>query len=140
MGVAELFWPMIAVITTASLSFIAVIMWLGYRVAERQEYYRNETVRKIAESGSSTAALEDLRETDRIGRQRLRGGLRLAGLITVAVGIGLMVFLRAIVTDHGVYLVALIPLLVGVVLFGYAQLMMPAEASHDSKSQREHIR
>jgi hypothetical protein len=127
MGAAELFWPMIAVITTASLSFVAVILWIGSRVKEREDYYRNETVKKIAESGASTAAIEYLRETDRIALQRLRGGLRLGGLITAAVGIGLMVFLRALIQGNPTYLVGLIPLLVGVVLFGYAQFMWSAK-------------
>src|SRR4030095_7426818 len=102
------------------------ILWIGSRVKEREDYYRNETVKKIAESGASTAAIEYLRETDRIALQRLRGWLRLGGLITAAVGIGLMVFLRALIQGNPTYLVGLIPLLVGVVLFGYAQFMWSA--------------
>lgn len=127
MGAAELFWPVIAVMTTASLSFVAVIIWIAGRTMERELYYRNETIKKIAESGTSTAALDYLREADRIALQRLRGGLRLGGLISVATAIGLMVFLRTIIKGEGIYLVGLIPLLVGVVIFGYAQLMMPAK-------------
>jgi hypothetical protein len=123
----DVFWPMIALITTASLAFVAVILWIGSRVKEREEYYRTETVKKIAESGASAAAIEYLRETDRIALQRLRGGLRLGGLITAAVGIGLMVFLRALIHRNPTYLVGLIPLLVGVVLFGYSQFMWSAK-------------
>jgi hypothetical protein len=115
---------MIALITTASLSFVAVIVWLGSRLKEREDYYRSETIKKIAESGSSTAALDYLRETDRIALQRIRGGLRLGGLVSAAIGIGLMVYLRGIVLGSGTYLVGLIPLLVGIVLFVYAQFMM----------------
>jgi hypothetical protein len=136
MGAAELFWPMIAVISTASFSFVAVIIWLAFRAKEREEYYRHETTKKIVESGTSTAALDYLRETDRIMLQRLRGGIRLGGLVTVAVGIGLMVSLRAIVEGSGIYLVALIPLLVGVVLFTYAQFMMPGDGDPGSSRGR----
>jgi hypothetical protein len=118
---------MIALITIASLSFVAVILWLGYRIKEREDYYRNDAIKKVAESGTSTAAIEYLREADRIALQRLRGGLKLGGLVTAAVGIGLMVSLRAIIQGSGTYLVGLIPLLVGVVLFGYAQFMMSAK-------------
>jgi len=125
MGPAELFWPMMVVITTASLSFVAVIVWIALRTRERELHYRNETIKKIAESGTSTAAIDYVRETDRLAAQHRRGGLRLGGLISIAVAIGLMVFLRAIAGS--VYLVGLIPLLVGVVLFSYAQLMMPAK-------------
>ena len=117
---------MVTVITTASLSLVAVILWLAFRTREREEYYRSETLKKIAESGTSTAALDYLRETDRITVRRTRGGLRLGGLVTMSVGIGLMIFLRAITAETGVYLIGLIPLLVGVSLFGYA-LMMPKE-------------
>jgi hypothetical protein len=122
----SMFWPMIALITIASLSFVAVVTWIGNRTKEREEYYRQETLKKIAESGTSEAALEYLRETDRIAQQHLRGGLQLGGLITGSAGIGLMVFLRAIEPNEGIYWVGLIPLLVGVVLFGYA-LTMPAK-------------
>src|SRR5687767_11785452 len=132
MGAAELFWPMIALIIIASLSFVAVIMWLGFRMKEREDYYRTETVKKIAEHGTSTAALDYLRESDRIARQRLQGGLRLGGIVTVAVGIGLMVSLQAIIEGTSIYLVAIIPLLVGAALFFYAQFMMPDEASSRS--------
>jgi hypothetical protein len=126
MDASQLFWPMIALMTIASLSLVAVIAWLASRVKEREDYYRNETVKKIAESGTSTAAIEYLRESDRIALQRLRGGLRLGGLVTTAIGIGLMVFLRATSPESGTYLVGLIPLLVGLTLFGYAQFMMAA--------------
>ena len=124
----DLFWPMIALMTIASLSFVAVIVWLVSRVKEREDYYRNETVKKISESGTSTAVIEYLRESDRIALQRLRGGIRLGGLVTAVIGIGLMVFLRAIGHENsGTYLVGLIPLLVGVTLFGYAQFMWLAK-------------
>ena len=57
-----------------------------------------------------------------------RGGQRLGGLITLAVGIGLMVFLKAVATDEpGVYLVGLIPLLIGVALLAYSYVLAPKE-------------
>ena len=123
----DLFWPMITLMTIASLSFVAVIVWLASRMKEREDYYRSETVKKIAESGTSTAAIEYMRESDRIALLRLRGGIRLGGLVTAVIGIGLMVFLRAISPESGTYLVGLIPLLVGVTLFSYAQFLWLAK-------------
>lgn len=124
------FWLMCALVTVAALSFVAVVVWIDARKDERKQFYRHETVRKIAESGSSTAAVEYLRETDRLALRRRRSELKLGGLITGAAGLGLMVFLGALLSGsynfalRDVYLVGLIPLLIGVVLFGYAQWAM----------------
>src|SRR5688572_24800649 len=109
MNAAQLFILMEIVVATASLSLVAVIVWVGARTKEREAYYRSETLKKIAESGTSTAALEYLRETDRINARRIRGGLRLGGLVTMSVGIGLMVLLRALMPGNAVYIVGLIP-------------------------------
>ena len=124
---AQMFFVMIIIVVTASLSLVAVIMWLAARMKEREDYYRSETLKKIAESPSSTTALDYLREADRITARRTRGGLRLGGLIAMSIGIGLMVFLRTLTPESGVYTVGVIPLLVGVSLFGYSQFMMPRD-------------
>ena len=124
---AQMFFLMIIIVVTASLSLVAVIVWLGARIKEREDYYRSETLKKIAESGSSTTALEYLREADRITARRTRGGLRLGGLIAMSIGIGLMVFLRTLNPGSGVYMVGILPLLVGVSLFGFSQFMMPGD-------------
>jgi hypothetical protein len=51
--------------------------------------------------------------------------IRLGSLITGAVGIALMVFLRGVAHEEPVYLVGLIPLVIGVALFVYAQFLVP---------------
>jgi Flp pilus assembly protein TadB len=120
------FWFMVAVVVTAGLSFVSLVVWLGQRDKERkaqEAHYRNETVRKIAESGESAAALEYLREIDRAQAQRTRNGLRLGGLITIAAGVGLMVFLHQLVA-RDVYLVGSIPVLVGVAILVYTELFV----------------
>ena len=127
MDTAQMFFLMIIIVVTASLSLVAVILWLGARIKERESYYRSETLKKIAESGSSTTALEYLRESDRITARRTRGGLRLGGLVAMSVGIGLIVFLRTLNPDNGIYMVGVIPLLVGVSLFGFSLFMMPRD-------------
>jgi len=127
MFIGELFFFMVIVVVTASLSLVAVLSWLAFRMREREQYYRSETLKKIAESSTSTAAVEYLRENERIAVRRTRGGLRLGGLVAMSVGIGLLAFLRALEPTSGVYMVGLIPLLVGVSLFGYGQLLMPRE-------------
>ncbi len=115
----------------ALFSFIAVASWADARRREREAYYRSETLKKIAESQATGAAsaLEYLREDDRLKRQRAREGQKLGGLITMAVGIGLMAFLWAVSdkSDKGAFLVGLIPFLIGVALMIHAFLLAPKE-------------
>ena len=90
---------------------------------QAKAYYRAETIKKIADmqGAGADAVLTVLREDERISARRVREGLKLGGFITCAVGLGLIVALRAIVIDMPVYLVGFIPLLVGAALlaFGY---------------------
>ena len=88
---------------------------------QSKAYYRSETIKKMAEmqGAGSDAILTVLREEERISARRVREGLKLAGFITCAVGFGLIIVLRAIVTDMPVYLVGFIPMLVGVSLLAY---------------------
>jgi hypothetical protein len=92
---------------------------------EREAYYRSEVAKKIAESSGTgaDAALELMREDERRAERRLRGGLRLGGLVVTAVGIGVTTFLYAIVPDMPVYLAGLIPTLIGVALLAYSYIL-----------------
>ena len=63
---------------------------------QAKAYYRAETIKKIAEmqgAGADTV-LAVLREEERISGRRTREGLKLAGFITGAVGLGLIIRLR----------------------------------------------
>jgi hypothetical protein len=96
---------------------------------QSKAYYRAETIKKIAEmqGAGSDAVLTVLREDERISARRTREGLKLAGFITCAVGIALLIVLRAIVTDMPVYLVGLIPMFVGVALLAYGYSYAPKD-------------
>ena len=95
--------------------------WSDARRKERVAYYRSETLKKIAESSGEGAksALELLREQEKNAAKRRFEGMKIGGLVTAAVGIGVMALLRGLVHDEPVYLVGLIPLLIGVVLMLY---------------------
>jgi hypothetical protein len=118
------FWFMITVVATAGLSFAAVVVWLATRAKERGEQRRNDTIRRIMEAGNSAPALEYLRERERADAARIRNRVRLTGLVSIAVGVGLMLFLAAWVFGAPVYLAGLIPLLVGVALLIFSELFM----------------
>jgi hypothetical protein len=94
---------------------------------QAKAYYRAETIKKMAEmqGAGADAVVTMLREDEKISARRVREGLKLGGFITCAVGLGLIISLRAIVPDMPVYLVGFIPLLVGVVLLAFAYTNAP---------------
>ncbi len=121
----------LGVSSVALFSFIAVATWSTERRREREAYYRSETVRKIAETQAvgGNSALEFLREEERLASRRRREGQKLGGLITMAVGIGMMVFLHSMNDPDARqdYLVGLIPLLIGAVLLIYSLVLAPKD-------------
>lgn len=119
----------LAIASIALFSFLAVATWTGTRSNEREIYYKNETIKKIVDSPGpgADAALAYLREQHRQTEINKREGLRLGGLITAAVGLGVMIFLRAMVHAAPVYLAGIIPLLIGIALFGYAYTIATQE-------------
>lgn len=113
----------------ALFSFLGVASWSDARRKEREAYYTGETLKKIAESSGEGAksALELLREQERNVVKRRLEGMKLGGLITTAVGIGLMVFLHGVEHEEPAYLVGMIPSLIGVALLIYAFVLAPKE-------------
>lgn len=116
----------LAVAAGGMWAFIAVVSWADIRRKERVAYYRHETIKKISEMpGESGLAL--LREDERNTARRRRESIKLGGLITSAIGAGLMIFLRAIDPQEPVYVVGLIPLLAGFALLIYSYVLAPKD-------------
>ena|ERR1700720_1623794 len=113
----------------ALFSFLAVTTWSDARRREREAYYRSETLKKIAESSGEGArsALELLREQEKNVVKRRLEGMKLGGLVTAAVGIGVMALLHGLANEEPVYLAGLIPLLIGAALLIYAFALAPKE-------------
>ena len=118
----------------ALVSSLAVAEWSKAHRREREAYYRSETLKKLAETqgAGTSSALEFLREEDKIATRRRREGLKLGGLITVAVGLGLMFYFRTDMppgsgAGESSYLMGVIPLLVGVTLLAYVYVLGPKE-------------
>jgi hypothetical protein len=126
-GVVAVAIPIVGSI--ALFSFLSVAVWSDARRKEREEYYRNETLKKIAESSGegAKAAIELLHEQNKNVTKRRLEGMKLGGLITAVVGIGVMALLRGLVRDEPVYLSGLIPLLIGLALLTYTFLLAPKE-------------
>jgi len=110
----------------ALFSFLAVATWSDSRRREREAYYKSETVRKVMEMPGATPATvqEFVREQEAIADRRRREGLKLGGLITMAVGIGIMAFLIG-KPGPQIYTVGAIPILIGAALLAYAYFLVP---------------
>ena len=121
--------PVVALVCV--FTFVSIATWSENRRKEREAYYRNDTFQKMLdgspESAEQVRALiheaEERRELRRA--QNTKMGLKLGGLITTVAGLGLAVFLYYLVPEDPVYLVGLIPLLVGVVLALFGFFMSP---------------
>ena len=124
---------LISLVLVCVFSFLAVASWSKARLRERQAFYKSETIRKIAESQGSGAALEYLRESDHNAARQRREGQRVAGIVTFAVGVGVMIFLRRVPispdsgSDSSAYLVGVIPVLVGIALLIYSYVLAPKD-------------
>jgi hypothetical protein len=119
-GMAGALFGFLAVGAIALFTMISIASWSDARRKEREAYYKNDMLKKLAESQGPgvNSAIELLREQDRIGAIRARQGLKIGGMVMVAIGLGLLVFLRALITDEPIYLCGLLVLLIGVALFG----------------------
>jgi len=124
-GVVAVAIPVVGSI--ALFSFLAVASWSDARRKERETYYRSETLKKIAESSGEGAkgALELMREQEKNTAKHRLEGMKLGGLITAAVGAGVMVLLRGLEHDEPVYLAGLIPLLIGAAMLIYVFALAP---------------
>jgi hypothetical protein len=109
----------LAVGAVALFSMVAVASWASARQKERESYYKNDMLKKIAESqGPGVAsAVELMREEAKIATIRTKQGLKIGGLVMIAIGIGLLIFLHALITDAPIYLVGVLVFLIGAALF-----------------------
>jgi hypothetical protein len=124
MDPAVALWEFLSVGAVALFSFLAIGSWSESRRREREAYYRTEAIRKLAEATPEVAAsaLEFLREQERNDRERVTAQIKIAGLVTCGVGIGVMVFLRALIREAPIYLSGSIPLLIGAALLAWSYI------------------
>jgi hypothetical protein len=123
-GVALFFF--LAVGTIALFTFLSLATWAGSRQAEREAYYRAELLKKIAEiGGDSNPALDYMREKERISAAKRLGGMKLGGLVNIAVGLGLFVLLGTLTHWARVYAIGVLPLFIGFALLLYAFQFAP---------------
>ena len=118
-------------------TYLSVAHWVDAQSAERQARERFAVLRKIAEQPSDSAklVLDLLREEEARAREierkkegkSRRDGMQ-AGTIMMALGLGLGIMF-AIVSRRN-WVVGIVPILVGLVIFAFAALNRPTEQSH----------
>ena len=115
--------PIIAIVSTFTM--ISFGIWFGTKQKEREAFYKSETLRRITESSGegAKAAMDLLREEERLKRIKAREGVKIGGLVCIAVGIALLIFLRMLVHGEPVYLCGLIPGFIGVAMLVYVFFM-----------------
>src|ERR1017187_2061105 len=114
--------PIVAIASPFIMIIFAI--WFGTRKKEREAFYKSETLRRITESSGegAKAAIELMREEERLKRIKTREGLKIGGVVNLGVGVGLVIFLWALVGPK-VALCGLIPGLIGVALLIYGFYM-----------------
>lgn len=117
--------PIVALV--AIFTFVSIASWSEERRKEREALYRSEVLKKLSDNLGANAqpVLDFIREEEQNALRKRREGLKLGGLVTLAVGIGVTALLRGIVRDEPVWLVGLIPGLIGLALLLYVLLMAP---------------
>jgi hypothetical protein len=110
--------------------FLPLAAWFSSRRQEREAFYRAETFRRVTEATGegAKAALELLRQEDRLKRIKSREGLKIGGIVNIGVGVALVIFLWSLGGPGSPYLCGLIPFFIGVGMLIYVYfLAVPIE-------------
>ena len=111
------------VIIVVVFAFTGVVHWVDSNRKEREAFYRADTLKRLSDApgDGAKAAFDLLREQDRLKRINAREGMKVGGLVTVAVGAALCIFLRMVAggAPGSPWLVGLIPGFVGIALLIY---------------------
>lgn len=116
---------LVLVVVMGMFVLAAIAMWTKQRRRDRSAFYAHELARRLAEGGeiSEEGALEMIREQGAEEYRRRREGLRVAGVVSIAAGLGILVFFSHIDAEN--MPIAVIPIFIGVALLVAAFLPRP---------------
>jgi hypothetical protein len=116
--------PVVSIV--AVFTFVAIATWSDNRRKEREAFHRHETYRRMLEQPGESArdVLELMRHEEMQQLRQKIEGIRLGGMITAVVGVSLMIFFYFLIGASPIFLVGIIPLLIGLVLVIYGFFMM----------------
>ncbi len=107
--------------------FIPLVTWIDNRRKEREAFYKADTMRRLAESSGegAQAAIQLMREEERLKAIKTLEGLKIGGVINIGVGVGLLIFLRVMLGGGtgSPYLCGLIPGFIGLAMLSYAMFL-----------------
>lgn len=124
-NIAPIFF-FLAAAAVGAFAFCSVVVWVTVPAKERQARDRLSLYKTLAENPNENArlVLEALRQEDEQRLERKaresRGGLLLAGMILVGVGVGLAVMVTTLAEERSGWAVGLIPFLIGCALLASA--------------------
>lgn len=120
-----MFWLFLSATVVASLAFVSVVVWAAKRVQERQEFYRFEFRKRLVEDGkmdaASFAAL--MRYEHELSQQKGRQKLLVAAFVFLGIGVGTVAGLQFLNND--VFMVGLIPTVMGLFMLFYGLVFAP---------------
>jgi Flp pilus assembly protein TadB len=129
----------VATATVAVFAFLSVAHWVSSRTKERIARERYALLRKVAEQPTETArlVLDKLREDDARQEERARQreakarrDERLGGVIMLAIGLGLSIFLYAVAPEAGVWTIGIMIVMIGLVMLAFTARKGPGRASN----------
>jgi hypothetical protein len=106
--------------------FIPAVHWIDSQRREREAFYKAETFRRLAEASGegAKAGLDLLRYEDRLKQVKAREGMKIGGVVTIAVGGALLIFHMVLWGAPGDPLLAgLIPCFIGAALLIYVYFL-----------------
>jgi hypothetical protein len=107
--------------------FIPLVSWIDSRRNEREAFYKADTMRRIAESTGegAKAAIQMMREEERLKRIKMLEGLKIGGLVNLGIGVALIIFLRTLMgSGHdSPFLCGLIPGFIGLAMLSYVMFL-----------------
>lgn len=103
--------------------FIPTVTWIDKQHKEREAFYKAETIRRVAEASGegAKAAMELLQQQSRMERQKGREGMKIGGIICIAVGTALSILIWS--QHQPDFLVGLIPAFIGAALLIYVYIL-----------------
>ena len=125
--------PIVAIVSV--FTFVAIAAWSDNRRKERETFHLHETYRRMLEQPGKGAeeVLALMRQQEAREAESRIEGMKLGGLITMAVGVGLFFLLRGIEPKANLWGVAAIPFLIGLVLAAYAFFLAPRPPRPDPR-------
>lgn len=128
-GSAALLIPIVTMV--AVFTFLSIAVWAEERRKEREAHYRSELMNMTLDQPGDAAEriLQLLREEEARATVQKREGRRLGGLVTRTVGVGVGLLFYALDPGKLYWVIGVIPLLIGAVIFGFSQFQRSGTAT-----------